>query len=279
MTTVSNGVDRINLFSFFNHEFERHELFVEAGVYHADSVGYREEAPMLGAVPIVIPASNYYNPFGPVGSPNRLPASPVRQGDLTCRWSAIARSMLVRARRKSKTSQLACWPGSKVTSPAGTGKRRCSTRVRIPRITRTASPTRCSRKRSAARRRMPTIRSTAVAWTTCRMATARQALASTIDDITVNVYRRNSTSLASWDAKFSRPDLVHLWAGDVGIAAGVELRRETFSDDRDPRLDGTINFVDSISGLVASDVMGQSGTLDTKGSRNVSRRSSNWPCR
>ncbi len=28
---------------------------------------------MLGAVPIVIPATNYYNPFGAVGSPNRLP--------------------------------------------------------------------------------------------------------------------------------------------------------------------------------------------------------------
>ena len=28
---------------------------------------------MLGAVPIVIPSTNYYNPFGAVGSPNRLP--------------------------------------------------------------------------------------------------------------------------------------------------------------------------------------------------------------
>ena len=70
---MTNGVDRYNAFAFFNHEFEGGlELFAEGGVYLADSLGFREAAPMLGAVPIVIPASNYYNPFGPVGSPNRL---------------------------------------------------------------------------------------------------------------------------------------------------------------------------------------------------------------
>ena len=51
---MQNGVDRYNAFTFFNHEFEGGmELFAEAGIYLADSVGYRESAPMLGAVPIV----------------------------------------------------------------------------------------------------------------------------------------------------------------------------------------------------------------------------------
>ncbi|HVY87694.1 MAG TPA: TonB-dependent receptor plug domain-containing protein, partial [Hyphomonadaceae bacterium] len=73
VTTTQNGVDRYNLFAFLNHQMENGvEFFGEAGFYLADSLGYREEAPMLGAVPIVIPASNFYNPFGPVGSPNRL---------------------------------------------------------------------------------------------------------------------------------------------------------------------------------------------------------------
>ena len=37
---------------------------------------------MLGAVPIVIPATNYYNPFGPVGSPNRLAVTNAPAGGL-----------------------------------------------------------------------------------------------------------------------------------------------------------------------------------------------------
>jgi iron complex outermembrane receptor protein len=72
--TVTNGVDRYNLFTFLNHDFGGGlEFFGEAGVYLADSIGNRESAPMLGAAPVVIPSTNYYNPFGAVGSPNRLP--------------------------------------------------------------------------------------------------------------------------------------------------------------------------------------------------------------
>ena len=61
--------------------------------------------------------------------------------------------------------------------------------------------------------------------------------AATIDDITVDVFRRNQTSIASWDLKLSKPDLLSIWSGDIGAAVGVELRRETFKDDRDPRQD------------------------------------------
>ncbi len=33
-------------------------------------------------------------------------------------------------------------------------------------------------------------------------------------------------------------------AGPAGMLVGTEVRRESFRDDRDPRLDGTIDFVD-----------------------------------
>ena len=77
-----------------------------------------------------------------------------------------------------------------------------------------------------------------------------------IDYITVQSVRENRTSLASWDFKISRPDLFTNWAGDVGVAIGVEARRETYVDDRDPRQDGTIMFTDRISGLTTNDLMG-----------------------
>jgi hypothetical protein len=83
VTTTQNGVDRYNAFVFLNHEFDGGlEMFAEAGGYLANSVGYREQAPMLGAVPIVIPATNYYNPFGPTGSPNRLAGTNAPAGGL-----------------------------------------------------------------------------------------------------------------------------------------------------------------------------------------------------
>ena len=94
---------------------------------------------------------------------------------------------------------------------------------------------------------------------------------SVIDQFMVNVNRDSKTSLASVDFKVSNGALWSLPAGDVGIAMGVEFRRETFEDDRDPLLDGRIPFVDQISGeeLSGSDVLGSSPTPDSKASRNV----------
>ncbi|RYZ13178.1 MAG: TonB-dependent receptor, partial [Alphaproteobacteria bacterium] len=83
VTTTQNGVDRYNAFVFLNHELDGGlELFGEVGGYLAKSVGYREQAPMLAAVPVVIPATNYYNPFGPAGSPNRLAGTNAPAGGL-----------------------------------------------------------------------------------------------------------------------------------------------------------------------------------------------------
>ncbi|KLE33862.1 TonB-dependent receptor plug domain-containing protein [Aurantiacibacter luteus] len=86
----------------------------------------------------------------------------------------------------------------------------------------------------------------------------------------IDVFRRGGTSLALADFKLSRDDLFELPGGDLGVAAGIEWRRETFFDDRDPRLDGTITFTDSVTGdFNGSDVAGTSQSPDTDGSRNV----------
>lgn len=94
--------------------------------------------------------------------------------------------------------------------------------------------------------------------------------ASSIDPFRIDVFRKGGTSLALADFKVSRSDLLELPGGDLGVAAGVEWRRETFYDDRDPRLDGTITFTDSVTGeFNGSDVAGTSQSPDTDGSRNV----------
>jgi outer membrane receptor protein involved in Fe transport len=93
---------------------------------------------------------------------------------------------------------------------------------------------------------------------------------SAIQPFIIDVFRRGGTSLALADFKVSNSSLFALPGGDVGIAAGVEWRRETFFDDRDPRLDGTITWTDSVTGVFnESDVAGTSPSPDTSGARQV----------
>ena len=55
------------------------------------------------------------------------------------------------------------------------------------------------------------------------------------------------------------------------MVAGVEFRNESFVDDRDPRLDGTIVFTDNAGSTFPdiSDVMNSSPSADSKGDRDV----------
>ncbi len=270
VTTTQNGVDRYNAFVFLNHEFDGGlELFGEVGGYLAKSVGYREQAPMLAAVPIVIPATNYYNPFGPVGSPNRLAVTNAPAGGLAI--SLVGYRPVDAGPRKTRvenTSGRALlglrgefadwnWESAILYSQANTEDRE-------NRISNTLF-------------QAALARSTPDAYNpfnggcigNLQNGDCTPTSAATINDITVDVFRRNETSIASWDLKLSKPDLFQIWSGDIGAAVGVELRRETFKDDRDPRQDGMINFTDSVSGLTTNDLLGQSGSLDTKGERDV----------
>src|SRR6185312_7234926 len=77
--TILGNVGRENFFGTIEHDFsENLQFFSELGYYHADFQGLREQSAPLSSEPITIPASNYYNPFGPTTldsqpNPNRLP--------------------------------------------------------------------------------------------------------------------------------------------------------------------------------------------------------------
>ena len=193
-----NGVDRYNLFAFFNHDFDDNlELFAEAGVYLADSVGYRESAPMLGAVPIVIPATQLLQSVRPRGLAQPAGRTTHGAGARSCARFAdghVAYRPIDAGPRKTEVENLSTrvlaglrgdWRGLELGIGAALfeGQRR--------KTGRTASPTRCSSRRSRARRRMPTTRSTAAASTIFAAATARRVQLAAINSFTVPVFRRN----------------------------------------------------------------------------------------
>lgn len=79
-----------------------------------------------------------------------------------------------------------------------------------------------------------------------------------------------TNTLGTWDFKVNRPDAVRWYAGDIGVAAGVELRHETAHDDRDPNVDGTLQYTDWYTGNVnSSNIFLTSYSDDIDASRTV----------
>ena len=88
----------------------------------------------------------------------------------------------------------------------------------------------------------------------------------------VSVYRNDKSTLRTIDFKASHPEIMTLPAGPVGFLFGVEYRKETYDEDRDPRLDGTIEYTSAVTGYgppFVSDVLGSSPTVDTYGTRST----------
>jgi len=91
-----------------------------------------------------------------------------------------------------------------------------------------------------------------------------------IDATKIRVVRSDRTSLAMADLKLSRGDLFALPGGDVGVAFGVEVRRETQEDNRDPHVNGSLPFFDAVTGITQpSSATGVNVTPSSKGARTV----------
>ncbi|MGA0607563.1 TonB-dependent receptor [Phenylobacterium sp. VNQ135] len=89
-----------------------------------------------------------------------------------------------------------------------------------------------------------------------------------VDRLRIDVTRRSVTKLGVLSAEVSNPAALTLAGREIGVASGVEWRYESYDDYRDPRVNGTINYV-TPSGARTSDVVGTSPTFDTHGDRDV----------
>ena len=277
--------DRYNLQALFNHELsDAVELYFEGSYYRSESSRQREQNTMLSAVPIGILASAYYNPLGATtladGSPN---PNRITNG-LGSGVTDAGRDLLLEDYRfvdfGPRMGRVTKDTYRLVTGLRGdlwgwdfdTGflySQANTTDFTANRISGTLLQDAINRNDPSAYNPFnggcfegqglgPNL------------ADCTPSEAATIDSARIDVFRKGETTLALWDFKVSRPDIFTLPGGDVGLAAGIEFRRETFIDDRDPRLDGTITFTNAVNGdFFGSDVIGSSPSPDTSGNREV----------
>ena len=94
---------------------------------------------------------------------------------------------------------------------------------------------------------------------------------SNIERTLVDVYRLGRSKLFLVDMKLTNNNFMELPAGPLGVLLGAEIRYESVSDNRDPRLDGTTAYVDYEGDTypMVSDVLNSSPTGDVKGDRHV----------
>lgn len=275
--TIRGGLDRINLFSTFRQDIGAVELFGEAGYYHAELEGQREQSAPISSAVISIPASNFYNPFGAttiggVANPNRLAGlvnvpttglalrittyRPVDAGPRTFEVTDDSIRTLLGVRGQ--------WGNFKWDSAATYSWARTDDHTRNA-ISNTLFQAALGRSTPDAYN--PFNGGNQVNFS---LGDGTPSNAATIQSFLVDVHRISETSLGTLDFRISNPEIFKLPGGDVGFASGVEVRRETYSDDRDARLDGTISYTDSVSGIrYGTDIMGASPAPDVNADRTV----------
>jgi len=271
MRTISSAVDRANLFTFINHRFDNGvEAFGEIGYYWANTWSQRQQDTPLAYQRVLMSPTAYWNPLGAEGVTARLPGlssvpttgaavevQDFRFADLGYRNVDVENTSirLVGGLRGE-------WRGFDWES--GLLYSKAKTEDEMDAVSMTGL-------QAAINRTTPDAYNPFAGGDLNSPKDGDFTVNSrdTIDSFMVRTGRTSETELMQWDLHVSRPDIYRLPAGDVGLAAGVEARRETFSERRGDHLNGTINFTDLTGETFQSDIMGVTFTPDSSGARNV----------
>lgn len=275
--TIRGQLNRYNLFTTFRQDIGEAELFTELAYYHAVLDGQREQSAPVSSAPISIPASNYWNPFGALtingaANPNRLPGlTGVPAGGLALRLTNY-RPVDAGPRTYTVTDDMV---RGLMGLRGSWGAFRWDSAVSYA-FARTDDNTHNAISNTLFQQAL--ARATPDAYNPFNggsqpnysLGDATPNDPATIRSFQVEVHRISKTSLATWDFKLSNAQLLALPGGDLGFAAGLEVRRETYEDNRDPRLDGTNTYTDMVTGTTYnSDVLGASASPDVKAHRVV----------
>ena len=275
-TTVTPSIHRYNSFLSAHYDFsDSLTAYVEGGYYRADT--RRIQPPTINLNTIVIPASNYYNPFGPVtfangtANPNRLPGlTNVPAAGLPVRLSTY--------RFVDAGYQQVDVENWQARGLAGLKGKLGSFDFDTAILYSEAQAVDVSNAVDMTRLQAALSLSTPDAYNpfsggcsaTPSLGDCTPSSQATIDGFTFDLRRKSRTTLALADFKLSRADLLALPGGSLGIAFGIEGRRETQADIRDDNLNGTITFRDTVTGETnLSNVAAVSPTPSSRGRRTV----------
>ena len=268
---LSSELDRFNLFLYVNHEMDNGiESFTELGYYSADS-NFNADASYLsiGASDLQLGPDYYYNPFGPQfladGSPNpnRIPEADAAGIDPNGERMEVDNFRALEAPRVSNTDNSIYrilqgfrgsagdwdWETAIVFSEAERNN------ITSDRISNTLM-------QELLNSSSPDTYNMFNGWAGDRAG---------LEPALIDVYRKDKSDLKMIDFKFTNAELFNMPAGPVGFLAGAEYREESFDDDRDPRLDGTIAYTayEGATFPEVSDVANSSPTADNSGERDV----------
>ena len=275
-TTVAPSIVRENVSLNAHYDLTPDvTVYTQGDYYHSFSRGLTTQPTAL--VAIGVPASNYYNPFGPVtfangqANPNRLPNLtnvPVTGQALT--FATYRFNDLGPDNVDVDSYQARFLLGAK-------GKRwgwDWDSAILYGRAEVTDKSQGVNSTALAAQLALPTPDAYNPFNGGCLDGSGGRDCApsstAALNAIRSNLKRTSETDLTNLDFKLSRPDLFHLWAGDVGVATGVEYRNEGHSDTRDPQTNGSTSFTDPVLGTtVRSNATGVNYTPSTSGSRDV----------
>jgi len=275
-TSIMPELKRLNVYLTGNYDItENVRAYGEVGYYTATTHAFQSPVYMTSAQVVTVPTTNYWNPFGPttfngVANPNRLPGINAPAGGLNVTMASYSFADLGPAKVDVKNTQsrfLGGFKGEKFGWHWDTALLYSQAEVKDTSDGISATLLQKQLALSTPDAYNPfnggNLANPSVGDGTPSNAASRNA-------IMVKSTRDSTSTLASWDFRVSKADLFHLPAGDVGVAAGIEARRETQKDDRDARVDGTIKFKNTVTGVTYdSDLIGTSTSPDTKGHRTV----------
>lgn len=277
--TAQPSVKRINIFSYINYELsDALSFFGEVGFYRGKTSSTIGAPGSLANIPITVAANAYWNPLGPVGSPNRLPGldlSVVPAEGLPVQITSLS-YVDVGSRKVDVTNYQYRFLGGLRGSIGDFDWESAGLYTWA-----TAKDTQENFSNMLLQQAIN--KTTPDAYNpfnggcvdTPSIGDCTPNSQSTIDSFMIEAIRKTRTSLALWDFKVSNANLLGLWADNsIGVAAGIEWRRETYHDNRSTYQGGIAGvdttYTDAVTGVFyGSDLGGASPSPDVRGKRNV----------
>lgn len=277
--TTQPSVKRINIFTYLNYEIsDALSFFGELGFYRGKTSSIIGAPGSLANIPITVAPNAYWNPLGPVGSPNRLPGlstAVVPAEGLPVQITSLS-YVDVGSRKVDVTNyqyrflgglrgSIGDWDwesaGLYTWATAADKQENFSNTLLQAAINRTTPDA------------YNPFNGGCIDTPSVGDCTPNDR--ATIDSFMIEATRKTRTSLALWDFKISNANLLGLWADNsIGIAAGIEWRRETYRDNRSTYQGGVAGvdttYTDAVTGVFyGSDLGGASPSPDVRGKRNV----------